>query len=76
VRIRSFLPSAREMLYALGLGAMVAGITYECDHPPEARAKPVAGSAEFRFSETLRLFDDCQFAGRGVRNRRTPGYQL
>lgn len=29
------------MLYALGLGESVAGITYECDYPPEARAKPV-----------------------------------
>ena len=41
MRICSFLPSAREMLYALGLGGSVAGITYECDYPPEARAKPV-----------------------------------
>lgn len=41
VRICSFLPSATEILYALGLADSVAGITYECDYPPAARAKPV-----------------------------------
>ncbi len=41
MRICSFLPSATEMLYALGLGEAVAGVTYECDFPPEARQKPV-----------------------------------
>jgi iron complex transport system substrate-binding protein len=41
MRICSFLPSATEILYALGLGESVAGITYECDYPAEARQKPV-----------------------------------
>lgn len=41
MRICSFLPSATEILYALGLGESVAGITYECDYPPEARGKPM-----------------------------------
>jgi iron complex transport system substrate-binding protein len=42
LRIYSFLPSATEMLYALGLGDQVCGVTHECDFPPEAKAKPVA----------------------------------
>ncbi len=41
MRICSFLPSATEILYALNLGESVAGITFECNHPPEAARKPV-----------------------------------
>jgi iron complex transport system substrate-binding protein len=41
MRICSFLPSATEILYALGLGDSVVGVTFECDFPPEARAKRV-----------------------------------
>lgn len=41
MRICSFLPSGTEILYALGLGGSVVGVTFECDFPPEARAKRV-----------------------------------
>lgn len=41
MRIVSFLPSATEMVYALGLGDQLAGVTHECDYPPEAKSKPV-----------------------------------
>jgi iron complex transport system substrate-binding protein len=41
VRIASLVPSATEMLYALGLGDAVVGVTHECDFPPEAVRKPV-----------------------------------
>lgn len=40
MRIASLLPSATEILYALGLGNSVVGITHECDFPPEAAKKP------------------------------------
>lgn len=40
MRICSLLPSATEILYALGLGDCVVGVTHECDFPPEAAAKP------------------------------------
>lgn len=40
MRICSLLPSATEILYALGLGDCVAGITHECDFPPDASTKP------------------------------------
>jgi len=40
-RIVSFLPSATEMVYALGLGDRLMGITHECDYPPEATTKPI-----------------------------------
>lgn len=40
MRICSLLPSATEILYALGLGDSVLGVTHECDYPPEAASKP------------------------------------
>lgn len=40
-RIVSFLPSATEMVYALGLGEQLAGVTHECDFPLEAKNKPI-----------------------------------
>jgi iron complex transport system substrate-binding protein len=40
VRICSLLPSATEILYALGIGGSVGGVTHECDFPPEAAKKP------------------------------------
>ncbi|HWF37414.1 MAG TPA: cobalamin-binding protein [Candidatus Acidoferrales bacterium] len=40
MRICSLLPSATEILYALGLSDSVVGVTHECDFPPEAATKP------------------------------------
>jgi iron complex transport system substrate-binding protein len=38
--VASLVPSATEMLYALGLGDSVAGVTHECDYPPGAEQLP------------------------------------
>ncbi len=40
MRIVSLLPSATEMVYALGLAENLVGVTHECDYPPGARGKP------------------------------------
>src|ERR1700761_7930506 len=40
MRIASLVPSSTEMLFALGLGDQVVGVTHECDFPPEAAALP------------------------------------
>jgi iron complex transport system substrate-binding protein len=40
VRIVSLVPSATEMLFALGLGDEVTAVTHECDHPAEALDRP------------------------------------
>ncbi len=40
MQICSLLPSATEILFALGLGDSVVGVTHECDFPPEAAKKP------------------------------------
>ncbi len=39
MRLVSLLPSATEIVYALGLGDDLAGVTFECDEPPAARSE-------------------------------------
>jgi iron complex transport system substrate-binding protein len=42
MRIVSLVPHATELLYALGLGDQVVGVTHECDYPPQTeRARRV-----------------------------------
>src|SRR5215469_5640080 len=40
MRIVSLLPSATEIVYALGAGGEIVGVTHECDFPAAARSKP------------------------------------
>jgi iron complex transport system substrate-binding protein len=40
MRIASLVPSATEMLFALGLGDSVVAVTHECDYPPAAEGLP------------------------------------
>jgi iron complex transport system substrate-binding protein len=40
MRIVSLVPSATEMLFALGLGEDIVAVTHECDYPQAARALP------------------------------------
>jgi iron complex transport system substrate-binding protein len=42
-RIISIIPSTTELLFAVGAGDQVAGVTTWCDWPPEARSKPKIG---------------------------------
>jgi len=39
VRLVSLLPSATEIVYSLGLGEDLVGVTFECDEPPAARSE-------------------------------------
>jgi iron complex transport system substrate-binding protein len=41
MKIVSLLPSATEIVYALGLGDQLAGVSFECDYPQAARSVPV-----------------------------------
>jgi iron complex transport system substrate-binding protein len=41
MHIVSLLPSATEILFALGLDREIVGVSHECDFPPHARTKPV-----------------------------------
>jgi iron complex transport system substrate-binding protein len=40
MRVVSLLPSATEILFAIGAGGQVVGVTHECDFPAEARTRP------------------------------------
>jgi len=41
LRIASLLPSATEILFALGLGDQVVAVSHECDYPAEASKRPI-----------------------------------
>jgi iron complex transport system substrate-binding protein len=46
MRIVSLVPNGTEILFALGAGDLVVGVSHECDYPEEARARPIlTGSA-------------------------------
>src|SRR3954469_24830725 len=45
MRIVSLLPSTTEILFDLGAGDHVVGVTFECDHPPEARTRPIVSTS-------------------------------
>jgi iron complex transport system substrate-binding protein len=40
VRICSLVPAATEILFAVGLGDQIVGVTHECDWPPAALDRP------------------------------------
>lgn len=40
MRLVSFLPSATEILYELGVGDKVLAVTHECNYPSAAKSKP------------------------------------
>src|SRR5439155_1226532 len=50
MRLVSLLPSATEIVYALGRGAELVGVTFECDEPPSARVdkRVVVGGRDTR----------------------------
>lgn len=41
IRVASLLPASTEIIYAVGKGACIAGISHECDYPEECRTRPV-----------------------------------
>lgn len=59
VRLVSLLPSATEIVYSLGLGDDLVGVTFECDEPPAARVDKtvVVGGRDTR-GMTPREIDD------------------
>ncbi len=56
-RIVSLLPSATEIVYALGLGESVIGVSHECDYPSAAREKPRLTCSQIDSSRTSEDID-------------------
>jgi iron complex transport system substrate-binding protein len=73
VRIVSLLPSATEIVYALGLGDQLEGRTFECDYPPEAQQKPIVSSSGLPENLPLGEIED---AVRAATAGETPLYRL
>jgi iron complex transport system substrate-binding protein len=66
VRIISLAPNVTEILYALGLGDRIVGLTRYCDFPKAARAKPkIGGLLDLNFERIKSLFPDLVIAFRG-----------
>jgi len=57
LKIVSLLPSATEIVYALGLGDQLEGVTDGCDHPAEARAKPIVSASRLDVPDNARAGD-------------------
>ncbi|WP_262385920.1 ABC transporter substrate-binding protein [Hymenobacter sp. BT491] len=59
-RIVSLVPSQTELLYDLGLGARIVGVTKFCIHPAEARqhATVIGGTKNFHVEEIMALKPD------------------
>jgi iron complex transport system substrate-binding protein len=75
VKIVSLLPSATEIAFALGLGDQLEAVTYECDHPPEARSKPVVSDTALPQDRPLSA-GEIDHLVTGFMDRREPVYTL
>jgi iron complex transport system substrate-binding protein len=75
MKLVSLLPSATEIVYALGLGEDLVGVTDECDHPPDAVTKPVVSRSALASGRPLsaREIDE---AVRGRMDGQQPLYVL
>ncbi|WP_210438459.1 cobalamin-binding protein [Nocardioides xinjiangensis] len=58
MRIVSLIPSATEILFAVGAGDDVVGVTFECDHPPAARERRVVSTSAMPEGLAPREIDD------------------
>ncbi|TRX53781.1 ABC transporter substrate-binding protein [Fulvivirga sp. M361] len=58
-KIISLVPSQTELLFYLGMGAKVVGVTKFCVHPLHARSKTIiGGTKKFNFDKIYRLSPD------------------
>ena len=58
MRIVSLIPSATEILFAVGAGDDVVGVTFECDFPPAARERRVVSTSAMPDGLTPQEIDD------------------
>lgn len=75
MKIVSLLPSATEIVYALGLGDDLAAVTYECDFPPETQEKPVVIETALPTDRPLSA-GEIDAEVRALMEQRTPIYRL
>lgn len=68
-RIVSLTPGTTEVLFAVGAGKQVVGVTSYCDYPPEAKRLPKVGDMRTNVEAVVALRPDLVVAD-GVLNRR------
>ncbi len=71
MRICSFLPSATEIVYSLGLGDHLLGVSHECDYPPEARKLPwivhsIFQDGDYSSGDIHRIIEERLTEGKGI----------
>jgi iron complex transport system substrate-binding protein len=65
VKIVSLLPSATEIVFALGLGEDLRGVSFECDYPEPARSVPVVSGTALPSDGSLSAMEiDAQVSAR------------
>jgi iron complex transport system substrate-binding protein len=65
VKIVSLLPSATEIVFALGLGENLRGVSFECDYPEPARSVPVVSGTALPTDGSLTALEiDAQVSAR------------
>ncbi|MBI4097109.1 MAG: cobalamin-binding protein [Candidatus Levybacteria bacterium] len=78
MQLVSLAPSNTEILYALGLGDQIVGITGFCDYPADAKRKPKVGGWTTPLPEKIRtlrpdLIFTCYFLPPELRDWKGPG---
>ena len=58
MRVVSLLPATTEILFGIGAGDDVVGVTFECDFPVEARTRQVVSTSAMPEGLTPREIDD------------------
>src|SRR6478672_7019112 len=58
MRIVSLLPSTTEILFAVGAGPQVVGVTFECDTPAEARERTIVSTTAIPEGLSPKEIDD------------------
>ena len=57
MRIVSLLPSLTELVWALGRGGELVGVTHECDYPPGVVGLPTLTSSRIPAAATSAAID-------------------
>ena len=71
-RVVCLAPSLTETVYALGLGAVVVGVTDFTDYPPEAQTKPsVGGLTDASLEKIISLHPDLVLAMAAINRQET-----
>lgn len=58
MRIVSLLPSTTEILFSIGAGEDVVGVTFECDEPVEARSRRIVSTSAMPEALSPKEIDD------------------